>query len=108
MAAGDHGAGLGRHRCPALEHTRHHLEREGIARPAHEVQAESRPPTHGVHIGQGVGRCHPSPVVGVVDDGREEVDGGHQREVGRDAVHGGVVGRLQADQQRRVRRPYGM
>ena len=53
---------------------------------------------HGVDVAQGVGGGDLAECVGIVDDGREEVDGLHQREVGSDFVNAGVVGVIEANQ----------
>ena len=78
------------------------LERQSLARPGDEVQREDRRGSHRVHVGQRVGGGDAPPVVGVVDDRCEEVGGEDEREVVTEAVDGGVVGRVQADDQVRV------
>jgi hypothetical protein len=77
-----------------------------VARPRHEVQRQQWRAAHRVDVGERVGRRDPSPVVRVVHDRSEEVGGDHDREVVAQPVHGGVVGRLHADEQVGVgRRP---
>ena len=53
---------------------------------------------HGVDVAEGVGGGDLAEGVGIVDDGREEIDGLHQRQVGGDQIHSGVVGGVEADQ----------
>ena len=83
----------------AVEHAREQLERQAFARPRHEVEREQRRATHRVHVGQRVGGGDAAPVVGVVDDRREEVGGDDEREVVAHAVDGGVVGGVEPDEQ---------
>ena len=45
-----------------------------VDREADDVERGHRPPAHGVDVAEGVGRGYLSERVGVVDDGREEVD----------------------------------
>ena len=52
-----------------------------------------------------VGRGDLSKGVWVVDNRREEVDGLHQRLVGADQIHSGVVGFIEANQHVRVMLP---
>ena len=53
---------------------------------------------HGVNVAQGIGGGNLAESVGIVHHGREEIDGLHQREVGGDPVHAGVIGVIEADQ----------
>ena len=57
---------------------------------------------HRVDVGDRVGRGDAAEVVGVVDDGREEVDRLHERQVVAEPHAGGVVERRGADQHARV------
>ena len=70
------------------------LERELVDRPSRHVQSEPRRPAHRVHVTECVGGRDPSPVAGVVDQRREEVEGQHQSGSIREAVHGGVIAGL--------------
>ena len=70
---------------------------------AETLSASHHPPAHGEHVAAGVGGGDGPEVGRVVDEGREEVGGRHQRQVVADPVDGGVVERGQAHQQRVVR-----
>ena len=72
---------------------------------ADQRERSQRTSAHGVDVAQRVGGGDLSEGVGIVDDGREEVDGLHQRGVGRDLIHSGVVGVIEADQHIRVMLP---
>jgi len=73
-----------------------------VLRPAEQVEGEHRAAAHGVAVAEGVGGGDGPPEVGVVDDGGEEVDGQQERQVVADPVDGGVVGRVEAQQEVRV------
>ncbi len=60
---------------------------------------------HGVNVAQGIGGRDLAEGVRVVDDGREEIHGLHQRLRGRNFVHSGVVGCIKANQNVRVMLP---
>ena len=69
------------------------------------VLRESRPgpapkwaAAHGVDIAQRVGGRNLAEDVGVVDDGRKEIDRLDERQLGRELIHAGVVGCIEADQ----------
>ena len=53
---------------------------------------------HGVYVAQGIGGGDLAEGVGVVDDGREEIDSLHQRDIGGDFVDAGIIGMIEADQ----------
>ncbi len=55
-------------------------------------QRGDRPSAHGVDVAQGVGGGDLAESVGIVHDGREEVDRLDQRHVGSELVNAGVVG----------------
>src|SRR5262249_4060967 len=57
---------------------------------------------HRVHVAQGVGGGNLAVNEGVVDDGGKKVDGLHNGQVVREAVHARIVVRLDADEQVRV------
>ena len=94
--------GLGDLGRAALDDALEHVERQRVARKVDDVQGEQRPRAHGVDVAQRVGRGDTAPGEGVVDDGRDVVDRGHQRHVGADLIHGGVVRQRGADQGVRV------
>ncbi len=73
--------------------------REGVGVPAHQVEREQRPSTHGVHIGHAVRRGDLTPGACVVDHGRDEVGGGDQGALVVEAPHGGVVAGGRAHEQ---------
>ena len=70
-----------------------------LARPGDEVEREQRRATHRVDVGERVRGRDASPVVGVVDDRREEVGGDDDGEVVAQPVDRGVVGGVEADEQ---------
>ena len=71
-----------------------------LARPAQQVDGEDRTATHGVDVGQRVRGRDATPVVGVIDDRREEVDRAeHGHPVAVEADRGRVVTRIESDQQ---------
>ena len=63
------------------------------------VERQQRPPAHGVHVAQGVGRGYLAVRVGVVNYWRKEVERLDDRRVVVELVHGGVVSGGDADQQ---------
>jgi hypothetical protein len=79
VAAGDRHARCGAGRLAALEDLADRLHRQLADRHADDRQRHDRPPAHGPHIGQGVGRGDPAEVERVVDHRHEEVGGGDQR-----------------------------
>ena len=99
MTAADQRARGAHHVVPAVEHARQQLERQPLARPGDEVEREQRRTPHRVHVGERVGGGDAAPVVGVVDDRREEVGGHDDREVVAQAVHRGVVRGVEPDEQ---------
>ena len=62
-----------------------------IARECDQVESKQRPRTHRVDIRQRVRGRDAAKVERVVYDGREEVDGRHQRPIASDAVHSRIV-----------------
>ncbi|GAA3098408.1 hypothetical protein GCM10017687_06540 [Streptomyces echinatus] len=101
VSAADVAAGLGGGVEAAAQHLAGEVEREPVAWPGEQVDGEDGPAAHSVHVGQGVGGGDPAPVVGVVDDRREEVGRAHQggAPVGD---HGRVVAGGEADEERGV------
>ena len=99
VAAGDEAAGLSGDVEAAAQHLLRQLERQDVARPAEQVERDHRTATHGVDVRQGVGRRDAAPVVGVVDDGREEVGRGEHGDAALDADRGRVVAVVEADEQ---------
>ena len=94
VPAGQLGAGFGDLLGAAAQHLGQRLQ-ANIDRPGDQVHGRQRPGAHGVDVGERVGgRDLPEPV-GVVDDGREEVDRLHQAEVVAHHGDGGVIVRLE-------------
>ena len=102
VTADDHHARLLRLGEAAAQDVGQDLQGDAALREARDVERRLRLAPHGVDIGEGVGGRDRAELEGVVDDGREEVHRLHERQVGRDAEHPGVVGGRGADQQIRV------
>ena len=102
MAAHDETLGLGGLGVAALQRLAQDLlvQRRGKT---HHVQGDERLAAHGVDVGQRVGGGDGPELVGVVGDGREEVDGDDQRRLVVDAIYGGVIAGLGPYQQVGVR-----
>ena len=83
----------------AVEDPGEEVEGQPLPGPGDEVDGQQRLAAHGVHVGEGVGGRDPSPVVGVVDDGGEEVGADDQGLLVAEPVDGRVVGGVQAHQQ---------
>ena len=71
-------------------------------------EGEQDPATHREDVGEGVGRGDLAERARVVDERREEVERADDREVVADPVGGGVVGRVEPRDQRRVGRCGGL
>ena len=69
-----------------------------LVRKADQASALMRPAAHRVNIAERVGGRNLAEDVGIVNNGREEVDRLHQRQLGRELIHSGVVGCVEADQ----------
>ena len=91
VAAGNGDARLRRFLNTAEQNGRHHLKRQLVLREAADRQRHQGGCAHGVDVAQRVGRRDRAIRVGVVDDGSEDVDGRHHREVVADAVSGRVI-----------------
>jgi hypothetical protein len=87
---------------PAAQNLRQELHRQDVAGPADEVDRHHRPTTHRVDIRERIGRSDPAPVIGVVDDGSEEVSSTDHRQPVLDPKHGSIVAVL--DPHQKVRR----
>ena len=86
----------------ALENAFQDVEIASRVRKTHNGERRNRPASHGVNVAQRVGRGDLAEGVRVVHDGREEVHGLDQRQVGRELIHSRVVGGLKAYQDVRV------
>ena len=87
-------------RFTAVENAADRFDRELVDGHADERQREERRAAHRVDVGDRVGRRDHPEVVRIVDDRHEEI---RRRDDGLplvELVNGGVVGRLEADQQR--------
>ena len=73
-----------------------------LLRKTNQRERRERTSTHGIDITQGIGGGDLSEGVGIVDYGREEVDGLYESGVRRNLIHAGVVGTIEADQNIRV------
>ena len=102
VAADDEALGLGGLGVAALQGTAQYLLVQRC-REAHHVQRDERLAAHGVHVRQRVGRGDGAELVGVIGDGREEVDGNDERRLVVDAIDRSVVARLRPNQQVGVR-----
>ena len=103
--ASDHGApGLDHLRQTAGENALQEVE-IGFIGKADEGQRGQRLSTHGVDVAERVGRSDLAEGVGIVHDGREKIHGLHERRVGREQIHAGVVGVIEADWHIRVLLP---
>ena len=74
-----------------------------VAGKRHQRQRRDRHAAHGVDIAQRIGRGDGSIREGIVHDGREEIDGLHQGQIGGHTIHARIVGRVIADQHIRIR-----
>ena len=101
VAAGEDAARLADLRGRRLEHRGERRLREVLGERG-DRQREQHPAAHREHVRQRVGRGDLAVRDRVVDERREEVERAEDREVVRDAVRGGVVGRLEAGDERRV------
>src|SRR5579859_2072973 len=69
----------------------------GLVGETDEGHRGERLPAHGVNVAERVGGGDLAEGVGVVDDGRKEVDRLYERLVGRELIHSGVVGVIEAN-----------
>jgi hypothetical protein len=76
---------------------RSRISRSAFSGKTDQRQRCERLAAHGVNVAQRVGCGDLAESVRVVDDGSEEIDGLHQRLIGRDLIHSGVVGVVEAD-----------
>ena len=98
VAADDQTFGLGGLGVTALEGLAEDLLVQR-RRESDDVQGDQGLAAHGVHVGQGVGGGDGPELVGIVGDGWEEVHRHDERRIVVEAVHGGIVARLGANQQ---------
>ena len=95
--AADHGAsGFDHFREAAGEDAFENFE-VGFVGKADQGQRGKRLSAHRIDVAQCIGRGDLAEGVRIVDDRGEEVDSLHQRLIGRDLIHSGVVGVVEAD-----------
>ena len=99
MAARHRYPRLGADRGAAREDGRHGFGRNLAQRHAEDRQRHDRPPAHGIDIGQCIGGGDAAEIARIVDNRHEEIGGGDHRLIVGNAVHGGIVAGLGADQQ---------
>ena len=98
VAARQDRPGLPRRLRRARQHLAEHLDGQLLGKRGHR-EREQRPAAHREHVVERVRRRDPAERARIVDDGREEVDGEHERRPLVEAVHGRVVGGIEPDQQ---------
>ncbi len=86
---------------PSAQDLTHHPGRE-INGEAADIESQDHLTAHGIHVAHGIGGGDGSVVVGIVNDGRKEVNGQDNGQFIADAIDGSVVAHLQADEQVRV------
>ena len=99
VAAGEHAARLADLRRGGLEHRRERVAREVLGE-RRDREREQDAAAHREHVRQGVGGGDLAVRERVVDERRKEVERAEDREVVGDPVRGGVVGRLEAGDER--------
>jgi len=107
MAAEYGDAGLPGFFRAALENVRQNLQGELVAGEADDIQGKQRRGPHGVNIGEGIGRGDLAELVGIVDDGGEEIDALDENPAVGQAVRSGVVGIVEADENVGIGFPFG-
>src|SRR5437868_15475041 len=78
MSAGDRYTCFATHGCAPGENLADRFERDLVERHADEGQGHDGLAAHGVDVGDGIGGSDTTKVVGIIDDGREEVGSGDQ------------------------------
>ena len=98
MAAGDYRPSLLYLAVAALKDLLHDLEIEAGGE-ADKIHGDSRYAAHGIYIAEGVGRGYLAEGIWIIDDRRKEVDGLYHGEFVVYLINGGVVARVEPDQQ---------
>ena len=98
VAAHHERARLGHLVGPAAQHLAHHVGAEAAGE-REDVECGQRLCAHGEHVGQCVRRGDGAELVGIVHHRREEVERQHGSRLVVQPVNGGVVGRVEAQQQ---------
>jgi hypothetical protein len=65
---------------------------------ADDIHRRKRPAAHGIDIAQRIGSGDPPKIEGIVDDGREKIEGLDQGDLIAEAVYPGIIGRLESNQ----------
>ncbi len=78
------------------------LFRRGMDGKADDRQRRDGPPTHGIHVAEGIGRRDLPENVRIVGRGREDIDGLHEGQIVGQPVHSGIVAGRRADQHPRI------
>ena len=102
VAAGQWNARLGANGAPPFKHTSGHLRIELVHRPTENGDGHQRGAAHGVDVTDGVGRRDAPEGVRVVDDGHEEVRGGHRGGAIPEIIDRRVISRAMAHEQTRI------
>ena len=105
VAAEEGDAGFAELVDAALEHPVHDARAERLDGEGDDRQGGQGLAAHGVDVAHGVGRGDLAEGVGIVDDGREDVDGLDEGGPGREPVDPGVVAGVRRDEDARVDRP---
>ena len=71
-----------------------HIRRDG-----HDIQAQLRLTTHGIHVAQGIGSCDLAKQIGVIRNGRKKIHRLHQCQLIRDFIDRCVIALIKAHQQ---------
>jgi len=103
VTADDESAGFVHFVLSPTKNLSENRDRELARRKADDVERRERLTPHRVDVGEGVRRRDLAEAVRVVDDGREKVDGLHEREIVRQHEDPRVVEGLAADDQPRIR-----
>ena len=98
MAADHRAASLLHFGVPALQDSLQYLDALFSVGESHDGERRDGSATHGVNIAQRVGRCNLAEDVGIVHNGRKEIHGLNQRQIGRESIHSRVVTGVKAHQ----------
>src|SRR5690606_33911248 len=93
MSTNDGNARLERDIAAAANDVLEHAAAEQVTRKRDETECEQWARAHRVDVAECVGRGDAPEVVRIVDYGREEIDRGHQRAIGRNPVDGCIIRR---------------
>ncbi len=78
------------------------FRRQHVNRPTKDGDGHERVATHGIDVADGIGGGNATEIVGIVDDGHEEVGGRYHPAFLVDTVHRRIVTRSVADPQTRI------